>query len=275
MGVFSSTDKNKDNPNWLNLDELSLVDVSRELNTSLNMEPRLFNRFRKEEVQELLLESGLLKAVQSRGFPNCVLSLEILNDYDNRVYIKTGKDKILVHMRLKVSQFHMKGDDEQFPMIYIDWLLTQNLNFTDDKIKKELYFGQEYPGLNVLNEITDFIRLLSKKLGTSGAFNVPEYFHDAVLFSRKFRFIDPEKEGTFRALIHSFKGINLRLLSSQIHQNKVCFVSGEPYEWKYGEMISCTDIYLEKKVFQDSYFKKVEEIKQKLRFVLKSANESI
>ncbi|WP_411824862.1 hypothetical protein [Leptospira sp. 'Mane'] len=275
MGVFSSTDKNKGNTDWLNLDELSLVDVSRELNTSLNMEPRLFNRFRKDEVQEILLESGLLKAVQSRGFPNSVLSLEVLNDYDNRVYIKTDRDKILVHMRLKVSQFHMKGDDEQFPMIYIDWLLTQNLNFTDEKIKKELYFGQEYPGLNVLNEITDFIRLLSQKLGTSGAFNVPEYFHDAVLFSRKFRFIDPEKEGTFRALISSFKGTNLRVLSSQIHQNKVCFVSGEPYEWKYGEMISCTDIYLEKKVFQDSYFKKVEEIKQKLRFILKSANESI
>ncbi len=66
MGVFSSTDKNKDNPDWLNLDELSLVDVSRELNTSLNMEPRLFNRFRKEEVQELLLESGLLKASVQR-----------------------------------------------------------------------------------------------------------------------------------------------------------------------------------------------------------------
>ncbi|TGN20652.1 hypothetical protein [Leptospira idonii] len=270
MNVFSSTDKKKESTEWLNLDELSLVDVSRELNTSLNMEPRLFNRFRQQEVEELLLESGLLKAVQSRGFPDSVLSIEVLNDFDNRVYIKTKNNKILVHMRLKVSQFHLKGDDEEFPMVYIDWLLTQNLNFAGSKLKKELYFGQEYPGLNVLNEITDFIRLLSQRLGTSGAFNVPEYFHDAALFSRKFRFIDPEKEGTFRALIRSFKGTNLRQLSSLIHKNKVCFESGEPYEWKYGEMISCTDIYLEKKVFQDSYFKKVEEIKQKLKFTLNS-----
>ncbi|MDZ4727714.1 MAG: hypothetical protein SH817_16265 [Leptospira sp.] len=273
MGVFSSTDKKKGDIDWLNLDELALVDVSRELNTSLNMEPRLFNRFRKDEVEELLNEAGLLKAVQSRGFPNSELSIEVLNDYDNRVYIKTKKGKILIHMRLKVSQFQLKGDDEKFPMVYIDWLLTQNLNFSQDKLKKELYFGQEYPGLNVFTEITTFIRILAKKLGSSGAFNVPEYFHDAVLFARRFRFIDPEKEGMFRALIKSFRGVNLRILSAQIHKNKVCFDSGEHYEWKYGEMISCTDAYLEKKVFHDGYFKRVEEIKQKLKFRLRDSNE--
>ncbi|MDF3820608.1 hypothetical protein P3G55_11890 [Leptospira sp. 96542] len=268
MGVFSSTDKKKDQNDWLNLDELSLVDVSRELNTSLNMEPKLFNRFRREEVETLLRSSGLLYAVEVRGFPNSIIEIEILNDYDNRVYIKTSNDKILVHMRLKVSQFQLKGDDEQFPMIYIDWLLTQNLNFEPGGLKKELYFGQEYPGLNVLNEFTEFIRLLSKTLGTSGAFNVPEYFHDAVLFSRKFRFIDPEKEAVFRALIKNFRGINLRNLSSKIHKNEVCYEDGEPYVWKYGEMISCTDVYLEKKVFQESYFKKVDELKEKLKFKL-------
>ncbi|TGL59370.1 hypothetical protein EHQ58_09000 [Leptospira ognonensis] len=273
MGIFSSTDKKKGNSEWLNLDELTLVDVSRELNTSLNMEPRLFNRFRKDEVEDLFNEAGVFKAIQTRGFPNSELSIEVLNDYDNRVYVKTKKGKILIHMRLKVSQFHLKGDDEHFPMVYIDWLLTQNLNFTTDKIKKELYFGQEYPGLNVFTELTNFIRMLAKKLGTSGAFNVPEYFHDAVLFARKFRFIDPEKEGSFRALIQSFRGVNLRLLSSHIHQNKVCYENGEAYEWKYGEMISCTDIYLEKKVFDESYYKKVDDIKQKLKFRLKDTPE--
>ncbi|MCZ8156355.1 MAG: hypothetical protein O9264_09580 [Leptospira sp.] len=270
MGVFSSTDKKKGQKDWLNLDELSLVDVSRELNTSLNMEPRLFNRFRKDEVEDLLSESGLLEAVRKRGFQTSRLSIEVLNDYDNRVYIKTPDDHVLIHMRLKVSQFQLKGDDEKFPMVYIDWLLTQNLHFSGEKIKKDLYFGQEYPGLNVFTEITKFIRILAKKLGSSGAFNVPEYFHDAVLFGRNFKFIDPEKEGSFRALLKTFRGVNLRILSSQIHQNKVYYQSGELYEWKYGEMISCTDVYLEKKVFHESYFKKVEEIKQKLKFELRN-----
>lgn len=266
MGVFSSTDKKKNQENWLNLDELSLLDVSKDLNTSLNMEPKLFNRFRKEEVEDLLEQSGLLTAVKKRGILEPVVELEILNDYDNRVYVKTKQKKILVHTRLKVSQFQLKGSDDQFPMIYIDWLLTQNLNFEPATLKKELYFGQEYPGLNVLNEFTEFIQILSKKLGTSGAFNVPEYFHDAVLFSRKFRFIDPSKEGIFRALVKCFRKINLRNLSSLIHQNKVVFANGDPYEWKYGEMISCTDPYLEKKVFDESYFRKLEEVKNKYTF---------
>ncbi|XDD47198.1 hypothetical protein AB3N60_03685 [Leptospira sp. WS39.C2] len=270
MGVFSSTDKKKNQTDWLNLDDLSLVDVSKELNTSLNMEPKLFNRFTHYEVEQLLVSSGMISAVEKRGFHNPIIELEILNDFDNRIYIKTESKKILVHTRLKVSQFQLKGDDEQFPMIYIDWLLTQNINFEPGDIKKELYFGQEYPGLNVLNEFTDFIRVLSKRLGTSGAFNVPEYFHDAVLFSRKFRFIDPEKEGTFRALVKIFRGTNLRSLSSQIHQNRVQYENGETYEWKYGEMISCTDPYLEKKVFHEAYFRRVDEVKEKLKFRLVS-----
>ncbi|GBF50591.1 hypothetical protein LPTSP4_21170 [Leptospira ryugenii] len=270
MGIFSSTDKKKGNTEWLNLDELSLVDVSKELNTSLNMEPRLFNRFRKEEVEEMLNEASLLKAIEKRGYPHSKLSIEVLNDYDNRIYVKTFDDQILIHMRLKVSEFHLRGDDEKFPMVYIDWLLTQNLHHSPERLKKELYFGQEYPGLNVFTEITNFIRILAKKLGSSGAFNVPEYFHDAVLFARKFRFIDPEKEGIFRALIKSFRGLNLRLLSSHIHKDRVSFSNGEPYRWTYGEMISCTDPYLEKKVFHETYFKRVDEIKEKFSFKLNS-----
>jgi len=267
MSLFSSTDKKKEDANWLDIDELSLLDVSKELNTSLNMEPRLFNRFSPAEVNAFLDESKLLDVIKKRGYPDAKLHLDVLSDFDNRIYIRTKDKKILVHLRLKVSEFQLKGDEDKFPMIYIDWLLTQNVKINSKKIKKELYFGQEFPGLNVLNEVTNFIRLLSDRMGSSGAFNVPEYFHDAVLFSRKFRFIDPEKEGVFRALVHSFKRINLRELSSYIHQGKI-LDNGEPYTWRYGEMITCNDPYLEKKIFHEQYFKKVKETKSKHRFTL-------
>lgn len=89
MGVFSSTDKKKNQSDWLDLDDLSLVDVSKELNTSLNMEPKLFNRFTHYEVEQMLVSAGLIKAVEKRGFHNSIIELEILNDYDNRIYIKS------------------------------------------------------------------------------------------------------------------------------------------------------------------------------------------
>lgn len=189
MGVFSSTDKKKNESDWLNLDDLSLVDVSKELNTSLNMEPRLFNRFTHYEVEQLLVSAGLISAVEKRGFPNPIIELEILNNFDNRIYIKTETKKILVHTRLKVSQFQMKGDDEQFPMIYIDWLLTQNINFEPGDIKKELYFGQEYPGLNVLNEFSISFESFPKDLEHQellmclNTFTMQFYFHESFVLS--------------------------------------------------------------------------------------------
>lgn len=269
MSIFASTDKKKDTSNWLDIDDLSLVDVSKDLNTSLNMEPKLFNKFSSDEVLGFLQESKLMQAVKQRGYPDARLHLDVLSDYDNRIYIRTKDQKILVHLRLKVSEFQLKEDEDHFSMIYIDWLLTQNVKINSKKIRKELYFGQDFPGLNVLNEITQFIRLLSNKMGTSGAFNVPEYFHDAVLFSRKFRFIDPEKEGIFRALVHSFRRLNLRQLSSHIHQNHVVYDNQEPYSWKYGEMITCNDPYLEKKIFNEAYYKRLKESKERHRFLLK------
>lgn len=267
MSIFSNTDKKKQEVDWLDIDDLALVDVTKDLNTSLNMEPKLFNKFNPEEVETMLEESSLLNAVQKRGYPDAKLHLDVLNEYDNRIYIRTKSDQILVHLRLKVSEFQLKGDEEKFPMVYIDWLLTQNIKLNPKKLRKQLYFGQEYPGLGVLNELTEFIRLICRGMGSAGAFNVPEYFHDAVLFSRKFRFIDPEKEGMFRALVHCFRRVNLREISRKIHQGKILFEDGTPYQWRYGEMITCSDSYLEKKIFNESYFRKSTEIRDKTQFI--------
>ncbi|TGK18651.1 hypothetical protein EHO61_09265 [Leptospira fluminis] len=267
MSIFSNSDKSGNGQNYIDPDALGLIDINREFKTHLGIEDTLFNRFSKEDVNDLLVQSGMFELLALRGFYETKLEIQGISEVDNRIFIKTPNGAVLVHMRLKFSDFSFKKIGESFPMIYIDWLLSQNVRLGKLKEKKRLFEGQEYPGLNVMNEITIFIRLLASKIGAAGAFNIPEYFHDAVLFHKNFRFLSPEKEGEFRALLRSFRKENLRSLSGAIHSGQVVDAeTSKVYNWTYGEMVSCINNYLEKSLFDHEYNSTVAKISNTKEF---------
>lgn len=270
MGIFSDSDKNKGNPGFLDGQELGMIDISREFQTSLGIENSLFNRFTIDEVRVMMEEAGMFRILQARGYSDFQITLDGISEMDNRIYIKDPSGGILVHMRLKFSDFQFKKLDQSYKLVYIDWLLTQNLKAKTMIAKKKLHQGQEFPGLSVMNEITSFIRILATKMGAYGAFNIPEYFHDAVLFHKSFQFVDPEKEGKFRAILQSFSRTNLRELSNEIHGEKICdSATGDVYVWKYGEMVSCISSYLESALFDEEYYKKVKKIVSGTHYIRK------
>ncbi|MCE9500520.1 MAG: hypothetical protein K8R21_08490 [Leptospira sp.] len=243
------------------------VDMSKDLHSSLGFEKLTFGRFSEDEIMEMLIASGIFKVLESRGYKNYRLEVSPLSELDNRIFIKTKEDEILVHMRLKTSDFTYKKSGENFRMVYIDWLLTQNIHYGTLPSKRKLFEGQKYPGLSVMNEITDFILQLTGKMGAHGVFNIPEYFHDAVLFQKKFQFVDPEKEGIFRNLLEAFRKFNLRDLSHLIHNNGIINErTGEIYAWQYGEMIAPLDEYMRKLIFNKEYFESVSRAKLNFKF---------
>jgi hypothetical protein len=269
MGIFEDSDKRSGAGDWLDLSSLEMLDLSKELNTSLTPENMMFGKFSREEIIQFMEESGLLPVLKTRGYLDFDVEIQVLSDLDNRIFVKTKDGQILVHIRLKFSEFALKDRTDVFKMVYIDWLLTQNIKFKPSTYTKKLFFGQEYPGLAIFVEITEFIRLLTRKLGAHGVFNIPEYFHDAVLFRENFRYMDPVKEGQFRALIALSLVHKVRDLSNAIHNKKLVWSeTGEVFEWFYGEMLTCIDSYLESCIFTEEYEKKVAEAKKNSRFLL-------
>ncbi|WCL48240.1 hypothetical protein [Leptospira sp. GIMC2001] len=267
MGIFSGSDKKSDGSEWLDLSSLEMVDLSRDLNTSLLPEEMVFGKFTKQEIFHLMDDSGLLDMLKDRGYSDYNIEIQVLSELDNRIFIKTNEGKVLVHIRLKYSDFSLKAYPDVFKMVYIDWLLTQNIRFVPGTYSKPLFYGQEYPGLAIFVEITEFIRLLTKKIGAHGVFNIPEYFHDAVLFRNNFKFIDPIKEGQFRALIELSATHRVREVSNAIHNKKLVWSeTGLEFEWFHGEMLTAIDPYLESIVFTEDYFKKVTEVRKNSLF---------
>ncbi|MCC6274336.1 MAG: hypothetical protein IT569_00620 [Leptospiraceae bacterium] len=267
MKLFTNSDKQTTASNSFDLSNLELIDISKELNTSLGLEKEIFGKFTIDEIRDMLTYSNIFLVLKERGYPNPKLEIEVFSELDNRIFLKTQSDEILVHIRLKVSDFALKKINETFKMVYIDWLLTQNIKLQNIKDKKKLFQGQKYPGLNIMTELTAFLLLLTRKMGAKGVFNIPEYFHDAVLFHKNFKFLDPEKEGKFRALISTFKKSNLRFLSNAIHEQKIFNVTeNKIYEWQHGEMLSTDNDYLNELVFNQSYFDTVEKVKKSFLF---------
>jgi len=269
MGLFDDSDKKSGYTNWLDLSDLELLDLSKNLNTSLKPDSMVFGKFSRDEIIQIMEEAELLQIIRERGYPDYKIEINIFSDLDNRIFIKTSDDKVLVHMRLKYSDFNLKKTSDRFRMVYIDWLLTQNVRFLPGTYKKQLFFGQEYPGLGIFVEITKFIQILTKRLGAHGVFNIPEYFHDAVLFRDKFRYIDPSKEGQFRALLSMGRKYRIRELSEAIHSQKLEWLDKrEPFQWFYGEMLTAIDPYLENTVFDETYYGIVSQVKESSKFRL-------
>jgi hypothetical protein len=220
------------------------------------------------EVKDILEAVGIFKKLEERGYWDYRLEVVHISDLDNRIFIKNKDKEILIHIRLKMNDYLIKKLERSFQMIYIDWLLTQNIKLGKLKEKKKLFSGQEYPGLNVFKEITSFITELMKKTGAKGVFNVPEYFHDAVLFQKNFLFIDPKKEAEFRTLIQTFKKLSLRELSYLIHSNKVYDqTEGGVYQWTYGEMLYTAEKFIQEQLFSPAYFQEVK-FHEKKSFVI-------
>ncbi|HMV78948.1 MAG TPA: hypothetical protein PL048_12095 [Leptospiraceae bacterium] len=222
----------------------------------------MFGKVSRERVEELLNDAGIFSILERKGFKNHSLEISLLSILDNRIYIRNEKGEILVHMRLKSNELFLKKIDETLKLIYIDWLMTQNPN--QKNTKKELYEGQEFSGLGIFAEISDFILRLSREINVHGVFNVPEYFHDAVLFHKNFRFLDPVKEGQFRHILENYRKIGLRKLSDLVHREKFTFEdTGLPYNWTYGEMFYSDWPTINAKIFDSKYMDELNEAKKR------------
>ena len=260
MNIFESSDKRNVKDDSDKLSNLDLLDISGELSTALNIEKLIFGKFSDSEIYSMLEESKIFEKIKQRGYSDFKLVTDPISDLDNRIYVKTDSDEILIHIRLKIADFFLKAIQENRKMIYIDWLLTQNIKLGKLKDKKVLFQGQEYPGLNIFKELTQFIFLLFSKMNCYGIFNIPEYYHDAVLFQKNFLFVDPVKQGHFKAILSAFKNHTVRDLSMLIHTEKLRFLeTNEVYTWKHGEMLFTNDEYLKETIFDKKYFEKVKE----------------
>eukprot|EP00732_Lithocolla_globosa_P003499 Lithocolla_globosa_v1_NODE_2836_length_1853_cov_17.979422.p1 type:complete len:332 gc:universal NODE_2836_length_1853_cov_17.979422:1702-707(-) len=226
--VFDSTPR-KDSLNWFAPDEA-----------------RFIGTYTNQQIKMLMHTSGILKDMQSQ-IPKggeVVVTTNTKDPFCHSLYVNHHlKEETHLLFELNIrrishlgefetnfgSEMQKKGSnfffgflsqaqqEKQLDISYIQFIRLQNPHLTFDDSKPKLP-GQLFPGLHVLNKVFKLILSLASDHSRDGVSNVPQYFHNAVMYSKhEFIFGNPLLEGVFRALVRDLK--------SEIEKNSLASVS--------------------------------------------------
>jgi hypothetical protein len=185
---------------------------------------RLFGRFDEEAVRLRLSRSGILSGLALRGYPDPRLVLDCRDPGEQRVLLFAGAatpERLLLETRLELQSFRPRKSigpftgASSFLMLIIHWLSLSDPDraFTPDRPRLP---GQRRPGLGILPQSLSLLHDLGRELGIDGILDVPDHYHTAFFYSRVFRFLDPDIEGKFQAMVRDLRGAPLALVSEAI-----------------------------------------------------------
>lgn len=251
--------------------DLEEIDFSDELPAATHFSGReklFLGTLSREELWQQLEEAHVISAVRERGYWPITLELDFLTERDHRFYLLFRNEKIL-HMRLRLSYFklHRHPLMPAVKLLFIDWMQSRHV-LRSASHKRALFPGQDAPGLGIFSRIDAFLRNLVVKTHAYGGFNIPEYFHDALLFHRAFKFYDPAREAFFRALLRDLKSYGAREISKALSEGRIRDRHGDIMEWHGSEMLIFTHKPYAESIFDRRYDREVERKMHELKFTL-------
>jgi hypothetical protein len=160
-----------------------------------------------------------------------------------RIFFREKRpESLIVDLKIREGTFVPKerplSGFPQSPLSFLilEWLTLQNPSqeFTS---QRPALPGQVHPGLTLGKKVLDIFAYLARLTHKDGVLAFPAYFHNALLFSRYFYFINPEKQAEVCALRKSFPRVSLKHLAWAVHFNCVRQDGHKTYEWKAEEQV--------------------------------------
>jgi len=186
-------------------------------------------------------------------------------------YEEESNKNIIVDLKIKEGTLQSnKNVPKDFPkghfkFLILEWLTLQNpiQDFSRERMPLP---GQNHPGLNLGKKVVDVFAYLARISQLDGLIAFPAYFHNALLFSRYFRFLRPEKEAEVRRIRKVFRNISFRELAWIVHLSCLKAKDHKVYEWEAEEQIYPLNKSLKRYFESKSYRDRVREIRQSLSY---------
>jgi hypothetical protein len=242
MKFFSSKKEEARSPQPFFLEEEDLLgDLTQKKGTSL-----FLGKFALHEVEKVLRKRGFFKEAKKRG----LWPLKFRMDSSafpplQRFQIfckKEDPDLIIVDLKIREGRLHVKEYDTlisplpESSYLILEWMTLQNplKQFAPERAPLP---GQKYPGLGLGSKVIELFVHLAKVTKNQGILAFPAYFHNAILFSRRFHFLNPYKAGEVDALRTAMPKVPFKDLAWMVHMGCLKDESGNTYEWKSEEQI--------------------------------------
>lgn len=206
--------------------KVDLTDISFEFENRraklFSNKKRFLNTFTDNDMMEIIKKVGLLNYLIKQGLDKIIVVVDI--DEDGMNYFKIFwkevlPENILLDLRVSEKKFipssrYFENSDINivYDMIFIEWMSAQNplAEFSGDKPQLP---GQVKPGLGILKYCFMIMEIVAKHTTRDGFLDIPDHFHGAVMYSRRFKFFDPAHEGVLRALLRDLKNYSLSDIS--------------------------------------------------------------
>jgi hypothetical protein len=121
------------------------------------------------------------------------------------------------------------------PLLLVHWLTLQNPRLRFDT-RHEPLPGQQHPGLGLGPEVNELLSQVARRLGLEGIAFQPAWYHMALLLHERCQFLDPEREGRFRALRAALAHLPMLAASQAVSEGRVT-LDGSRYDWETGTMV--------------------------------------
>ncbi len=196
--------------------------------------PLRFLEFYTSQGMEFALERfRVLPILRRLGFQNLRVVIDRVAPYERARVMGTdainGREAALVELEVEKRRL---GDDT---FLFVNWLSLRNPRAQFSGLRPQLP-GQEVPGLGLAREMTHILTLMSKRLMLAGVAFRPSWFHMAWAARHGSRFVNPQRQGRFEALIRDCRQLSLLEATRAIAEGRVT-LNDAPYTWEADEMV--------------------------------------
>jgi hypothetical protein len=231
-------------------------------------------KYSLSEVASVLRKRNFFRDAQKRDLWPLVYALDT-SEYPVQRFQIYHREKtcrhLVVDLKIRAGRFKPKDQTKlAFPLpgfsyLIMEWLTLQNplKRFSSGRIPLP---GQKYPGLNLGSKVLELFVYLARINRNDGIMAFPAFFHNALLFSRGFHFLNPEKEAEVLAIRNSFPKIPFKNLAWIVHQNCLSEENGGIYSWSAEEQIYPLNKSLKAYFISREYRESVRRFQKKMRF---------
>ncbi|MFN8609383.1 MAG: hypothetical protein U0931_17725 [Vulcanimicrobiota bacterium] len=237
----------------------------------------VFGMISLDQFMHDLHEHGLLERLERRGYHKFRLGLDKDDAYTERLRLFALHPDQEGELQLMDVRSH-RGMIEapwgtHYRVLGWDWVEMQDPLARPSPFRPMLP-GQTHPGLGLFRGLTRLMLDYVPRLEVEGLTAVPQYFHNAVLYSGHFCFLDPQVQGRFQAACRDLLDEGLAPASWWVAREQVEMLdrgTGEvvPYIWSPEKIVRGLAPELKDRLSSSTYQEACQRVMEQVEFRLR------
>lgn len=240
------------------------------------MEDDLFlDRLTPAAIERDLESAGIYDHVALRGYGDLRVEVSREEGEHRMRLLAAGVDDPLIDLRMsemtcvpREATLREHGAEVLY-LLAVRWLSLQDPRAQFSASRPALP-GQVHPGLGVGRRLLDRLTAWSYDWGKDALVNYPQYYHNAVFYSRLFTFLSPRWQGRMEALRRDLAGLGVTEASWAVERGRVVEEpGGKVVRWRATEMVAPITRVLKSYLKSDEYARAVQATEDKVKYRLR------